>query len=114
MGTLILSLALAVVSAVAGIAVLEVFRLRISVKDWEQTVKGMGEAHKKDLIEAHNEIEAMRTRAILAEKRLRQEGPTSGIPKARSASSIRSMNDRYNEDVIEKEQERLANTSSRV
>jgi len=118
-GTLILSLALALVSAVAGIAFMDArqSRKRLSGREafFIQCDKERVDGHKAAIATLNEELERMRTRALLAERRVKfEEAPVAGVMKARSASSIRAMNDRWNESVIEQEQERQASTSLKV
>lgn len=118
MTTLMLSLALALVSAVAGIEFWDARQARQRIKEAllarEIDAKIAEDAHKSAIATLNEELEKMRTRSLIAERRAQfEEAPAAGVMKARSASSIRAMNDRYNEQVLADELARQANTSLR-
>lgn len=117
--TLILAVLLCLATSTAAVLFVELRRAR---KDGRSACAMIESAratadqdHLKAFATLNEEFEQMRSRALLAERRLRsEEAPLKGAIRVRSASALRAMNDEENERITREGAERNATTAYRA
>lgn len=119
MGIVILCVLLCLATSTVAVLFFELRRERkdgrAMIESARATRERADQDHLKAFVTLNEELEQMRSRALLAERRLRsEEAPLKGAIRVRSASALRAMNDEENERITREGAERNATTSYRT
>ena len=116
MGEIVMAILLCLATSTVAVLFVELRRERKDGRAMIESARATADQdHLKAFATLNEELEQMRSRALLAERRLRsEEAPLKGAIRVRSASALRAMNDEENERITREGAERNATTSYRT